>query len=398
MTKGNISVTLTAPKLYTTYKVVCLFSTGLTNILDADNIVYEEPDYDLKYTYTFNYTINPFDQMPQVEWDATAMEADATDTDIDANWNTSLAELAAGQTIKWWVKDGSNNIQPLAIGTARQEGKWTIGLPTGFAVAGNVATLSSMTSVNAGQLESWVKTKVYAPSEVSYADVATYKIMCEVYTNNAGTGNPNARYTFSIHKGFVGSLKSTATTDTKRILVPTSATTHDISVSLPTGTKYARIYLTTTDGTTEEPTGLSATDGTNTSTDILTTVDGYSEAGGSKMGYYIYNAAGLSSPLTVTFNPGSATLDAHHVVVMTSADEAVLTASNVTSEPDFDAQTTYWFKYPQPPPSRWRLMWNGVLNLCNWSSLTLKLCRELRCRIFRKQQAALHPSVVRRGQ
>lgn len=340
------TVTIAAPNAYKLYKVVGLFSTALDDINASGTTVNHEPKWDVKWTYTFDYTINPFEQAKQVEWDATAMEADATDTDIDANWNTSLAELAAGQCIKWWVKDGSDNVQPLAIGTARQDGTWTIGLPTGFAVAGNVATLSGMTSVNAGQLESWVKTNVYAPSEVSYADVATYKIVCEVYTNNAGTGNPNARYTFSIHKGFVGSLKSGATTDTKRILVPTSATTHDISVSLPTGTKYARIYLTTTDGTTEEPTGLSATDGTNTSTDILTTVDGYSEAGGSKMGYYIYNAAGLSSPLTVTFNPGSATLDAHHVVVMTSADEAVLTASNVTSEPDFDAQTTYWFKYP----------------------------------------------------
>lgn len=348
LTPGQISVTLKAPKAYKAYKVVALYATALTNMTYAGGTMIEEPDYDTKHTYCFDYGITTFSKTPQIEWNATAMMADATDADIDGHWNTSLAELAAGQTIKWWVEDGSSSKQTLAIGTERQSGKWTISLPTGFTTEPNglEASLSRQTSVTAELLASWVKANVYAPSEATYAEVANHKIVCEIYTNNAGTGNPNARYTFSIHKSFEGSLKSGATTTTQRVLLNTGATTNDISVTLPTGTKYARIYLTDSNGTAETPTGLSATDGTNNSTTILATVDGYEAGGGSKMGYYVYNASGLSTPLTVTFNPGSATLDAHHVVVMTSADEAVLTGSDVTSEPDFDAKTTYWFKYP----------------------------------------------------
>ncbi|MBQ8714072.1 MAG: hypothetical protein IJ552_02560 [Prevotella sp.] len=333
------TVTIAASNAYKLYKVVGLFSTALDDINASGTTVNHEPKWDMKYTYTFDYTITTNNQEPKIEWDATAMETDATDTDIDANWNTSLAELAAGQTIKWWVKDGSDAVQPLAIGTSRQDGTWTIGLPTGFAVTSNVATLSGMTSVDAGQLESWVKTNVYAPSDKTYADVHDYKIVCEVYTNNAGTGNPNARYTFSIHKGFVGSLKSTATDATERVLLAASDVSKEISVTLPTGTKYLRAYLTNANGTAVTPTGLTLTDGKN----ILPTVVGYD----ATLGTYLYNSTGLTSPATVTLTLSDATLDQYHVVVVTSKDDAVVDGSdNVTSEPDWDSKTTYWFKYP----------------------------------------------------
>ena len=336
---SKISVSLKASKLYKTYKVVALYSTALAKMTYAGGAMIEEPDYDNKHTYSFDYTITTYDQTPQVEWDATAMETDATDTKIDANWNTSLAELAAGQTIKWWVKDGSDAVQPLAIGTSRQDGTWTIGLPTGFAVTSNVATLSGMTTIDAGQLESWVKTNVYAPSDKTYADVNDYKIVCEVYTNNAGTGNPNARYTFSLHKGFVGSLKSTASTATKRIQPAAGDKSNTISVALPAGTKYLRAWLTDADRTVVDPTGKLSITGEKA---ILSSVDGYSV----NLGSYIYNSTGLTSPASVTLTLTAAELDHYNVVVATSADAAVLSGDDVTSEPDFDTQTTYWFKYP----------------------------------------------------
>lgn len=352
------TVTIAAPNAYKLYKVVGLFSTALDDINASGTTVNHEPKWDMKYTYTFDYTITTKNQTPQIEWDATAMETDATDTNIDVNWETSLTELAAGQTIKWWVKDGSDAVQPLAIGTSRQDGTWTIGLPTGFAVTSNVATLSGMTSVDAGQLESWVKTHVYAPSDKTYADVHDYKIVCEVYTNNAGTGNPNARYTFSIHKGFVGSLKSTATDATERVLLSAGATTKSIEVTLPTGTKYLRAYLTDADGTPVTPTGLTLTDGKN----ILPTVVGYD----ATLGTYLYNSTGLTSPATVTLTLSDATLDQYHVVVVTSKDAAVVDGSdNVTSEPDWDAKTTYWFKYPATT-------WNTEANV-EWSAQSMQI-------------------------
>lgn len=337
---SKISVSLKASKLYKTYKVVALYSTALAKMTYAGGAMIEEPDYDNKHTYSFDYTITTYDQTPQVEWDATAMETDATDTKIDANWNTSLAELAAGQTIKWWVKDGSNNIQSLAIGTSRQDGTWTIGLPTGFTVASDVATLSGMTSVDAGQLESWVKTNVYAPSDKTYADVHDYKIVCEVYTNNAGTGNPNARYTFSIHKGFVGSLKSTATDATERVLLAASDVSKEISVTLPTGTKYLRAYLTNVDGNPVDPSGkLSITGGAAVSSSV--------EAYTVNYGSCLYNnGSALTSPATVTLTLDDTKLDEYKVVVVTSKDNAVVTSDYVSSEPDWDGKTTYWFKYP----------------------------------------------------
>jgi len=334
------TVTIAAPNAYKLYKVVGLFSTALDDINASGTTVNHEPKWDMKYTYTFDYTITTYEQTPQVEWDATAMETDATDTNIDANWNTSLAELAAGQTIKWWVKDGSNNIQSLAIGTSRQDGTWTIGLPTGFTVASDVATLSGMTSVDAGQLESWVKTHVYAPSDKTYADVNDYKIVCEVYTNNAGTGNPNARYTFSIHKGFVGSLKSTATDATERVLLAASDVSKEISVTLPTDTKYLRAYLTNVDGNPVDPSGkLSITGGAAVSSSV--------EAYTVNYGSCLYNnGSALTSPATVTLTLDDTKLDEYKVVVVTSKDNAVVTSDYVSSEPDWDGKTTYWFKYP----------------------------------------------------
>jgi len=355
---SKISVSLKAPKLYKTYKVVALYSTALAKMTYAGGAMIEEPDYDNKHTYSFDYTITTYDQTPQVEWDATAMEADATTTDLDVNWKTSLAEMAAGQCIKWWVENGSGVKQALAIGTGRQSGTWTIGLPTGFAVAENIAALSGLTSIDAGQLESFVKTNVYAPSEASYADVNDYKIVCEVYTNNAGTGNPNARYTFSLHKGFVGSLKSTASTATKRIKPAAGDLSNTISVALPAGTKYLRAWLTDADGTVVDPTGkLSITGGKA----ILSSVDGYSV----NLGSYIYNSTGLTSPASVTLTLTAAELDKYNVVVATSADAAVLSGNDVTSEPDFDTQTTYWFKYHATA-------WNTEANV-EWSAQSMQV-------------------------
>ena len=336
---GNVltpTVKIAAPNAYKLYKVVGLFSTALDELVASGTTVDHEPKWDMKRTYTFDYTITTYSQTPQVEWDATAMEADATDSDIDANWKTSLAELAAGQCIKWWVKDGSDTVQPLAIGTARQDGTWTIGLPADFAVTSNVATLSGMTSVNASRLTSWVKTHVYAPAEATYAEVTDYKVVCEVYTNNDGTGIPNARYTFSFTKNFPGSNKSTITESKKREMLEEGVKTCTLSeVEIPTGTKYFRFYLTDKNGNLVSPTGLTVSDSK------AVTVSGY-----ENYGLYIYDESGISSAPTVTLTLETAELNLYRVIMVTSTDKAVLSGTDVISEPDYDTRKTWTFKYP----------------------------------------------------
>lgn len=363
---GNVlapTVTIAAQKAYKNYRVVGLFSTSLDDINADGATVNHEPKWDMQWTYTFDYSITTNELTPQVEWNATAMPVDASaTTDIDTDWNTSLEELAAGQRIKWWVEDDSGDKQTLELGKERQYAKWTIDLPTPFTISTNIASLSGLSTIEAAQLPTWVTTSVYAPSEATYAEVASHKIICEIYTNNDGTGNPNARYTFSIHKGFVGSLKAVTTPETKRVLLTAGATEITFDAKILKGTKYARFYLTDLNGTPVDPTGkLTAT----ATSDILTTVDGYSVT----LGRYRYMGDAVvlyDVTQSITLTLSDATLDQYHVVAVTSKDAAVVDGSgNVTSEPDWDTQTTYWFKYPSDS-------WTPEANV-EWSAQSMQI-------------------------
>ena len=345
---GNIispTVTIAAPNAYKTYKVVGLFASDMsTATLDGSTLI-QEPKWDLQRTYTFDYTIATNEVAKTIEWDAAALAVDASaETDLDTDWHTSIDEMTTGQCIKWYVVDGSNDRQPLALGSARIGESWAIGLPNTFTVTDNVASQSNFTSIEASQLATWVTTHVYAPNGVTYAEVANHKIVCEIYTNNAGTGNPNARYTFSIHKGFVGSLKSGVTEATERVLLPTAdAKTHTITVPVYTGTRYTRFYLTDANGTPVDPTGkLSAPDADA----VLSTVEDYDVS----LGHYRYvvdGPLGFDASQSLTLTLTTAELDQYNIVVVTSMDAAVTDGDNhVTSEPDWDSKTTYWFKYP----------------------------------------------------
>lgn len=343
------SVTIAAPNAYKTYKVVGLFASDMsTATLDGSTLI-QEPKWDLQRTYTFDYAITTNDIAKTIEWNAKTMAADASaETDLDTDWHTSIDEMTTGQCIKWYVVDDNNVKQPLALGSARIGESWAIGLPNTFTVTDNVASQSNFTSFEASQLATWVTTNVYAPSEATYADVNSCKIICEIYTNNEGTGNPNARYTFSIHKGFLGSLKNGVTETTERVLLPTAdVTAHTFTTTVPQGTKYTRAYLLDKDGTAIDPTGK-LTMKKQTDIDIKavrTDIDG----GSVLHGVYCYMATGeapydVEQELTLTLT--DATLDQYQVVVVTSTDAAVVSGSDVISEPDWDSKTTYWFKYP----------------------------------------------------
>ena len=229
----------------------------------------------------------------------------------------------AGQHIKWYVTDGAATptIQPLAIGTERQNGTWTISLPSEFNVSSNVALLYGKKVIEPQQLASWVTNNVYAPSEATYADVSSHKIVCEIYTNNEGSGNPNARYTFSIHKGFAGTLKSGVTETTERVLLTAGEITHTIEIPVHIGTKYSRFYLTDAKGTPVNPTGkLTVTD----SDPVLNTVDGYDVSLG-RYRYIVDGSLGWDVIQPVTLTLTAAELDQYRIVAVFSGDAAVIT-------------------------------------------------------------------------
>ena len=342
---NNITVTLKAPKAYKNYKVVALYSSALDNILYASPLMLEEPDYDLKHTYSFGYTVATYEQAIPLQWDATAMDVDASNADIDTNWDTTLGELTAGQCLKWWVENGSGVKQPLALGTERQSGTWTLGLGLPFEVDGNVASFYGMTAIDAGQLASWVTTHAYAPLGSTYTDVAGYKIVFELYSNNAGSGNPNARYTFTVHKGFVGSLKNGVTETKVRILLPSAGLSeYTFSALIPTGTRQSRFYLTDKDGKPIDYTNAAHTMDAQYTAAVDPSVEGYNIS----LGCYRYanDPIWFDAEEQIKLTVSGATLDQYQVVVVTSGDAAVFDGSVMTSEPDWDTKTTYWFKYP----------------------------------------------------
>ncbi len=361
------TVSIAAPNKYKIYKMVGLFSTALDDISTDGTTVNHEPKWDMKWTYTFDYSITTNDLTPTIEWNATTMSVDASSA-VSSNeytdWNTSLEELMAGQHIKWYVTDGAATptIQPLAIGTERQSGTWTISLPSEFVITDNVASLYGKKVIEVGQLASWVTNNVYAPSENTYAEVANHKIICEIYTNNEGTGNPNARYTFSIHKGFVGTLKSGVTETLERVLLTAGEISHTIEIPVHIGTKYSRFYLTDADGKPVDPTGkLSAPD----SDPVLNTVDGYNVSLG-RYRYIVNGSLTWEASQQVTLTLTAAELDKYRIVAVFSNDAAVINSDEkVISEPDWDRKAVYWFKYPSAS-------WTPEANV-EWSAQSMQI-------------------------
>ena len=321
------------------YKVVCWLATtneGL-NVSDGTTTVVEEPDIDVAYTYSFtkeavSSTVDKTDNT--IDWSATQMTADATDG-APTDWNTTWTDLSLEQRVVWYVTDGSGTKQALAIGTGAAADTWTINAGTGFAIAENQAVLTGQTSFTEARWNTWGKPAIYAPSNKAYADVHDYKVICEVYESATGT-TPNVRYTFTFRKDFPGTLKSGATTSTKREVLTAGTTTCTLSdVTLPDGTKYARFYLTAGSNALVAPTGLSVSDAT-----------AVSATGYENYGYYLYAETGIAAAPTVTLTLSAAELNQYKVVMVTSADRAVVSGGAVTSEPDYDTQKTWTFKYP----------------------------------------------------
>ncbi len=316
------------------YSVVCWLATTTDNINATGNDVAEEPDIDVSYTYSF---VKPaltetVYKTGTIAWGA-SMQADAT-AGAPADWGTTWAELSREQRVVWYITDGTTK-QQLSIGTAAQANTWTLNLPNVFSITSNEAVLTGQTSFTATEWAIWGKPTIYAPTGMTFADGHSYQVVCEVYESATGT-TPNVRYTFFFTKDFLGELKSGVTATTVPVvLADASATSYELTgITLPSGAKYARFYLTDGTGTPVDPTGKLTVSGTTS------TVSGHAD-----YGYYIYNESGITTP-TVTLTLTDATLNQYRVVMVASADNAVTEGGAVVNEPDWDAQTTWTFKYP----------------------------------------------------
>ncbi len=334
----NVSLNVTATT-FPEYEVVCLLSTD--EATDATgNVVKTEPNWDVVFTYSFRNQTVTKNQVGTVAWDAIAMSAVIPTTDLANDWGTSWSNLAQEQKVQWYITDGSDNIQPLALGSARQDDTWTINLSAPFAMDGNLAVLTGKTIYTAATFEeqwaTWGRPVIYAPANKSFADVQDYKIICKIADDAAGTALPNVVYTLSLTNVLQAQAKSTMTKTTKQVkLDATTDISKEIMFILPTGTKYARFYVVDQNGT-----ALDATDAAH-----QLTVTGGNTYADNTLGYYVYNESGLSLS-SITFSSSSADLDNYQVIMVTSSETAVNSAGVVTYEPDYETQTTYWFKYP----------------------------------------------------
>lgn len=371
--KSKISVTLTAPKTYKLYKVVGVFSTEMTEVLPEGGAtpLTREPDWELQYTYDFSYP-NPTTKeiAKTMEWRRTGMTAHASTTDPDADWDTSWEELSTEQYVKWYVVNGSGVQQPLVEGNERLTGTtdWAIDVE-GYTVADNAAVLTGQSVFTSIHWNTWSKPAVYAPAGVNYDDVADYQLICEIYTKSDGTGNPNARYTFSLYKSFLGELKDTGGEGGEIVDVLNTSTSESLPLSHATtawggGTaKYARVWLTTVAGEMVDPTGILSVAG----------MTAYATEGNTdvKYGYYLSNEEGIDlSELAATVKLDAGFYNEYQVHV------ALSTEPLGTSEPDYNYIYTYGFSYPVKTKYK-TLIYDSGSNSCtphllgNWQELAV---------------------------
>lgn len=356
---SGISVKLNAAEgEFPDYQVICLLSTDEADAVSG-NTVTEEPDWDVVFTYAFRNQVVTKNQTGSVAWDAVAMTAAVPTTDLANDWGTSWANLAQEQKVQWYVVNSSAEVQPLAIGTARQDDTWTINLPSPFSITSNVAVLTGQTTYAATTFEeawaTWGNPAVYAPANKSFADVQDYKIICKIADDAAGAALPNVIYTLSLTNVLNGQEKTGMTKTTTQVkLDAVTDVTKDIAFTLPTGTKYARFYVVDENGT-----ALNATDAAH-----QLTIAGGNIYSDNTMGYYLYNESGLSLS-SVTFSCSSANLNDYQVIMLTSTETAVNSGGVVTYEPDYESMTTFWFNYPATA-------WNPETNV-EWSPQSMQV-------------------------
>lgn len=375
---SKLSVTLAAPKAYKQYQVVGVFSTELDGMdpEDYSTPLMREPDWDLKYTYSFKYPA-PTTKVISVTipWSRHSMKVDASTTDEETDWGISFEELSVEQYVKWYVVDGNGNKQPLEHGSARKAGTWVVKSASDYTVDeedNNMAVLTGLTDFTEANWNGvWSKPTFYAPAGKEYDDFSNYKFICEVAAEASAEATPYVRYEFSMEKSFFGELKDNGTEggetiddleqDQETVTIPLS---HALANSGISKAVYARVWLTKSDGTLVEPTGLSWVQ--NDAQDHNQAVPfSYHNSDWSKYGYYLCSAdvpgwnsgiTGLSDAATLTLTAGTFNQYQVHVALSSSnpTGTGYVAANNRqeftavgsgSSEPDYDYVYTFKFDY-----------------------------------------------------
>ena len=346
LTLDNITVQLTTPQAYKLYKVVGVFSTEMAEVVPEGGAtpLNREPDWDLKYTYSFTYPAPTTNEISKtMEWRRRGMTADASTTDPETDWGTSWEELSVGQCVKWYVVDKENNVQTLSIGNSRQADTWTIDLPSPFAIDGNTAVVTGQNAVNATKWNStWGKPAIYAPAGKNYdgpQGVKDYKIICEIAADADASAIPHAKYTFSLVKSFLGELKDDGTEDSETAKIERTSTSETVVLGTAltkwggTGAKYARVWLTDASGTMVDPTGLLSVAG-------MSTFDGHPE-----YGFYVKDPPQITSLSDATLALPAGQFGNYQVHVAISTDPGPGNDPNA-HEPDYNFLYTFGFEYP----------------------------------------------------
>lgn len=292
--RNQLTVSLAAPREYKLYKVVCLFSTSLDGIEPEDltTPLQREPDYDLKYTYSFDYPTPTTKEINiTIPWSKTGMRLRAnTDADgnllttstVDDAWGISFPELSAGQYVRWYVQrqQGNNYTrQQLVSGSERTNGAWALNTTSVYNFldrqnqqGGDQAYMTGRTDFTEANWNNvWSSPTIYAPTNFNPgpAELNECRFICEVYADDDDSGTPYVRYIFSMEK-FLGDLKDApdGVAGEETILLDRNTTTYAVplddiyeQLNIPANEKivYARVWLTKSDGTPILPNGLSWT-------------------------------------------------------------------------------------------------------------------------------------------
>lgn len=288
--RNQLTVSLAAPREYKLYKVVCVFSTALDGIVPEDltTPLLREPDYDLKYTYSFDYP-TPTTKVINVTvpWSKAGMTLRAnTDADgnlisaanVDDAWGISFPELSAGQYVRWYVErqQGANYTrQQLVSGSERTNGAWALKTTSVYNFldrannqGGDQAVLTGRTDFTvANWNDVWSSPTIYAPTNFNPgpAELRECRFVCEIFDENTDNGNtPYVRYIFTMVR-FLGDPKDDAGEGEETILLDRNTTSVDLSLQEVFAKAkaqvnnepiyYVRVWLTKSDGTPVNPAG-----------------------------------------------------------------------------------------------------------------------------------------------
>ena len=360
--KSKFKVMLKAPSQYKKYKVVTVLANNpLANHVPNDGSapLTEEPDWDLTYTYSFGYTVTTQEKSGNISWKKnTGMPADASVSDPLTEWGTTWDDLSSAQYVNWYVVDGDNTPQEIALGSSRQSGKWSIGLNSPFieAADGKSVVLTGQNSFTSANWNgTWGKPSLYAPAGQTFADIQNFKVICEVREEASATATPNVRYTFSFVKEFLGELKDDGKEGGETIDVANTTTSETLSLGSAiaawgskspghTSAKYARVWLTN-GSTLIEPSGKLTASGMSAFAHHDT-----------KYGFFVAVDGGVSlSNVTLTLAAGTFNNYTVHVALSTdypdntsafARRQAGTRAGEGVYEPDYDFHYTFNFKYP----------------------------------------------------